>query len=437
MKILFLTTYNVTLFHDHFFTRNVAEELAKECKNQNLQFNIATISPRNLTNKDLDYKTKDGEIIHTKLINVNGCNSRDEIVGKIYKYLENEKPDIIHSQMIEGYDIEAAKRLNIPIVNTIHIGGFICPRGGGDGFLRYDDSICHQPIGKDCAKCMSKNLPFPKLTYLLHKSTPHNLKLKLRENLGNKNIFYLTPFLNLVGTPDDKKKFLELAKYSHKICANDKLIELFKINGISENLHLIPHGVKPRKRLPLPSLEDSVKFYFLARVQYSKGLHIIIEAFKDIPKDKYELHIIGDTAYLGKKSEKYFNEIKRIANNINIFFDGRVSNDELENVIKNYHVMIHSAIFHEIYGIAIAESLSMGRPVLATRCGGAEMQVKDGYNGWLINPNDVDEMREKILHIINNKNEIIEFANNAQLPHPIEEYTNSLLNIYQEIKNYK
>lgn len=427
-----MTTYNVTLFHDHFFTRNVAEALSKECKKKDIKFEIATISPRKLTNEELKYQTAEGEIIITKLICVNDCKSREEIVNNICTCLNNEKPDIIHSQMIEGYDIEAAKKLNIPIINTIHIGGFICPRGGGNGFLRYDDSICCQIIGTHCAKCMSKDMPFPSLTYLLHKVTPHNQKLKLRKKLS-KNIIYITPFLNLTGIPEERKKFLELAKYSHKICANEKLIELFNINGVSENLLLLPHGVKPRKKLPLPSLKGPVKFYYLARIQYSKGLHILIDAFKNIPKDLYELHIIGDTNYMGKKEYKYLEELKKKVKNINVFFEGSIPNTLLEEKLQEYHVMIHPTICHEIYGIAIAESLSIGRPVLATRCGGAEMQIKEGYNGWTIQPNNIEDMRNTILHIINNKNEIIEFADNTQLPHSLEDYTYKLLDLYNQI----
>ena len=122
-----------------------------------------------------------------------------------------------------------------------------------------------------------------------------------------------------------------------------------------------------------------------------------------------------------------------MAKDINVFFEGRIPNDKLEDTIKDYHVMIHSAIFLEIYGIAITESLSMGRPVLATRCGGAEMQIKDGVNGWLIPPNDVESMRKAILHILANRKEIMEFGSNAKLPMPLPEYINRLTSLYQDI----
>ena len=433
MKILFFTTYNITLIREHFFTKNVAISLYSESIKINHEIEIVTISSHQPNKNELVYKTPQGDKIENKIIDISKCKNSSEITKNIINYIEKNKPDIIHSQMIEGFDIEAAKFLNIPIVNTVHIGGFICPRGGGNGFLKYDNSICDQPIGKTCEKCMSKNMPLPFFTFLLNKAIPRNFKLKLRNKI-NKNLFYVTPFLNLSFIPEEKKRFINLAKYSHIICANKKLIELCKVNGLNSNLHLLPHGVKIRKRLPLPSLEEPIKFYFLGRIQFSKGLHIIIKALKEIPKNIYELHILGDADYMGKKEEKYFQKLKGCSKNLNIIWHGRVNNEKIEDYIKNFHVMIHPTICHEIYGIAIAESLSMGRPVLATRCGGAEMQIKDNFNGWLINPNDIQDMKKKILSIISNKEDIVKFSKNANLPYSIENYSKSLFELYSKIK---
>lgn len=433
MKILFLTTYDVPLLREHFFTINVITNLIDTVKQTEDEVIISTASSRNLKTSDLEFTHNNNGIkILTHQIKISDPVNPATIVEEFKEYLKKIQPDIIHSQMTEGYDIEAAKSLNIPIVTTIHIGGIICPRGGGEGFLKYDDSICNQPLCKDCSKCMAKNMPFPSITYLLHKATPSSFKLRMKDKL-KKNLFYVTPFLNLTAIPRERKEFIELLRYSHLICANPKLLELLKKIGLKDNLHLLPHGVKAKNKLPLPSLELPVKFYFLGRIQYAKGLHILIKAFKDIPKELYELHIIGHTTFLGKKAEKYYKNIKKEASNINIHYHGRVPNNELEETVKDFHVMIHPAIFHEVYGIAIAESLSMGRPVLATRCGGSEIQVIDNYNGWLVDANNVEEMKNKILHIIKNKDEIIKFSKNCQLPHSLNEYGKKLLELYNDI----
>lgn len=430
MKILFLTTYDVVFCREHFFTREVCLALSDKIKKDyNDELVVATI----ITNEhpDSDFTNNADNSFDYRIINACGLSYEQQVLI-LMDHIRDGAYDIVHSNMTEGIDIDACRRLNIPIATTIHIGGFICPRGGG--FLRYNDKICNEAVGDQCAKCMAKDMPFPRLTYVLHCMIPSKFKIYLAKKLS-RFLFYITPFLRLTTEPIAKRKFVELANYTHIIAADKRLIKILKLNGVDHHVHLLPHGVKQRRQLPMPALKENipVKFYFLGRAEYSKGLHIIINALKDIPNEDYELHVIGDTAHLGKHSKAYLKQIKRRAKNMNVFFEGRVPNDKLENTIKDYHVMIHSAIFLEIYGIAIAESLSMGRPVLATKCGGAEMQIKDGVNGWLIPPNDVESMRKTILHILANRKEIIEFGANAKLPMPLPEYINRLTNLYQDI----
>lgn len=221
--------------------------------------------------------------------------------------------------------------------------------------------------------------------------------------------------------------------YAHVIAANHKLVYLLEKNAIpKENIHLIPHGVKRRDKLPFPAYNGKVKFYYLGRIQYSKGLHVLMESLKGIDKNKYELHIIGD-AEPRRKEQRYYSHIRTLSKDKSVIFHGRLPNERIEEVIQDCHVMVHPTICLEVYGIAIAESLSMGRPVLATKCGGAEMQVEDGYNGWLIDPNSVAEMRNKIIYIINHFDEVRACAKKARLPHSIELYSSELQCAYKKI----
>lgn len=431
MKLLFLTTYNVTIQREHFFTINVWEGLCKQFFQENDEIALATII---IDNQCTESTMIEGECNGKKYykLHYSPSLSDEEKVEEIARFFKYISPNVIHSNMVEVIDVEAAKRCNIPIVLTIHIGGFICPRNGGNGFLKYDDSICNITVGNHCFRCCALDFPLPPLARFLYWIIPSRLRDWAYYKFRNKQIFYLTQFLVKSHELMQRQKAIETYKYATIIAANQRLKDILALNGLTDNVVLLPHGVRPRPRLPFPEVKDVVKFYYLGRIQYAKALHNMLQAFDGIDQSLYELHIIGDAESSGP-SRRYDQRIKKMAVGKNVIFHGRLPNAEIESVIKDMHVMVHPTICMEVYGISIAESLSLGRPVLATRCGGAEMQIQNGVNGWLVEPNDIDALRERIIAIINQREQISTISANCILPHPLTSYSESLQVAYNNL----
>ena len=430
MKLLFLTTYNLTIEREHIFTFNVWNELCKQFDLRNDEISLATIVVDALyTESTITEEACNGKKYYK--LHYSPSLSDEKKVEEIARFFKYMSPDVIHSNMVEVIDVEAAKRCNIPIVLTIHIGGFICPRSGGNGFLKYDDSICNITVDNHCFRCCAQDFPLPLLARLLYALIPNRLSEWLYHKLRGRQIFYLTLFLTKVHEIYVRKKAIETYQYATIIAANQRLKDILALNGLTDNVVLLPHGVRPRPRLPFPEVKDVVKFYYLGRIDYGKGLHNLLRAFEGIENSLYELHIIGDAGTSGP-SRRYDSCIRRMAVGKNVIFHGRLPNEEIESVIKDMHVMIHPAIFVEVYGLTIAESLSIGRPVLATRCGGSEMQIKDGVNGWLVKSNNITALSDKIKEIISHKDELESMSYNCHLPHSLSDYCVGLYDLYQE-----
>ena len=290
-------------------------------------------------------------------------------------------------------------------------------------------------MSKRCARCVCCNLPAPVVSYGLYKLLPDWLADCISSHL-HRNVFYLTPFLMMRQAVADRIRCIKLYKNAAIIAANKKLAGLLALNGLAENVRLIPHGVEERPRLPFPAIGGKVKMFFLGRIQYSKGLHVLLTALEGIDNSKYELHVIGD-AEPARREQRYYRKVLKLAQGKSVVFHGRLPNDKIDAVIRDMHVMVFPTIYLEVYGISVAESLSIGRPVLATRCGGAEMQVQDGVNGWLVEPNSVQELRGKIQSLLDNHAQITAAAGNAHLPHPITDYVERLWNLYNELSEQK
>ena len=73
----------------------------------------------------------------------------------------------------------------------------------------------------------------------------------------------------------------------------------------------------------------------------------------------------------------------------------------------------------------------MGKPVLATRCGGAEMQIEEGINGWLVEPNNAKELAKQI-QIISSRKKLETSQHFKTQLISIESHCNSLYSIYQQ-----
>ena len=57
----------------------------------------------------------------------------------------------------------------------------------------------------------------------------------------------------------------------------------------------------------------------------------------------------------------------------------------------------------EGFGMVAVEGMACSKPVIATKVGGLEEIVIDGYNGLLVEKNNPNDLKEKILELINNE----------------------------------
>lgn len=59
--------------------------------------------------------------------------------------------------------------------------------------------------------------------------------------------------------------------------------------------------------------------------------------------------------------------------------------------------------YHSVSGqMALLESFAMGKAVIATKCWGTEDYIVDGKTGFLVEPGNEIELKEKILYLLNN-----------------------------------
>ena len=327
-------------------------------------------------------------------------------------------PNVIHAHSNECFFVELAHKLFIPVIITAHHGGICCPAGT---LMNADDCICNTTLSHEhCLKCCLANIRTGRSWYPMMRLLSKNSYVQVGKALQK---LPFIPFITPIGGTalSIQNKISEWQTICDKatsiIAPSHAIADAMCRNGLSrDKVMVIPHGIPKNEEIQndCPSKlggrahaegvsilahNGKIRFFYVGRICRVKGLHILLEAFGGIAnRDVAELHIIGGA---GNKSElRYMSELQRRYTSVNIVWHGKVPADKVFDNIKDYDVMVHPAIYLEVFGLNIAEALSMNKPVLVTRCGGAEMQIEDGVNGWLVAPNNVVALRDKMNEIV-------------------------------------
>ena len=98
----------------------------------------------------------------------------------------------------------------------------------------------------------------------------------------------------------------------------------------------------------------------------------------------------------------------------NIIMHGYKDKNEIESILLKTSIGINTS-YTESFGLAVLETFSYGIPCVAfSSAEGLSDFMKDGENGYIIENRNFDEMANKILYLVENKEKRQEFGNNAR-----------------------
>lgn len=317
-----------------------------------------------------------------------------KVLESLLELIKEKSPDVAHIHNI--YPLMSLKiyemlyKTNIPIVQSFHDHrlSLLCPQG--NAFRN----------GEMCTRCFNGNY----LHCILNKCVKSSLALSC--------LYSFTIYLNKRGKITEK--CIDSGIYFNNYMYNN----LRKIGFPIAKLMRKPHFIT--EEIGEPSYKYSKYFIFIGAISRHKGILTLINAFKMIDTD-YHLKILGD----GDLS----NEIQQIANNSkNIEYLGFVEGNDRIELMKNASCTISPSECFETFGLTVLESLACAVPVIAANVGGFPDLVVNGKTGLLFAPGNVEELREKILAIINRPEIAYEMGKNA-----FKMYINN----YSKEKNYE
>ena len=155
-------------------------------------------------------------------------------------------------------------------------------------------------------------------------------------------------------------------------------------------------GDTPQRPDPHP-VNSKFKILFVGRHIERKGIRYLIDAAKYLPRDQFEIRIVG----VGDLTEQLKKQATAIAasNAAEIIFTGKLSPEALANEYKTANVFTLPAIVDskgdtEGLGVVLIEAMELGLPVVASNVGGIPDVVVDGETGILVPEKDPKALAE-------------------------------------------
>ena len=141
------------------------------------------------------------------------------------------------------------------------------------------------------------------------------------------------------------------------------------------------------------------KILFVGRHIERKGICYLIEAAKHLPRDKFEIRIVGvgDLTEQLKQQAALLDERRETKDertqSASIIFTGKLSPEDLANEYKTANVFTLPAIVDhkgdtEGLGVVLIEAMELGLPIVASNVGGIPDVVVDGESGILVPEKD-------------------------------------------------
>ena len=143
-----------------------------------------------------------------------------------------------------------------------------------------------------------------------------------------------------------------------------------------------------------------------------KNIETLIGAFSRIHKQypNFKLVIGGDGP--SKKGLELLVHSSGLSGSV--IFTGKLSLNEAKEVMRDCYVFALPSL-SEGFGRVFIEAMALGKPVIAPRVGGVLEIVRDGENGFLIEPKDAYALSLKLAYLIDNPDAAIRMGEAGQI----------------------
>src|SRR4029453_16294494 len=186
------------------------------------------------------------------------------------------------------------------------------------------------------------------------------------------------------------------------------IVAEFKALGVATGrLDVADYGFRPT--LPSGSTSSTsastrpLRVGYVGTLVWHKGVHVLIDAIRQMPSDQAEVSIFGDTDTF----PDYTAELRAAARGLRVRFMGRFERHRVADIYSQLDVLVVPSLWLENSPLVIHEGFMAGVPVVGARIGGITDLVRDGENGLLYSPKSSSALASALSRLATDRSRLL------------------------------
>lgn len=333
----------------------------------------------------------------------------DAVAAAFGAFLDRFAPDVVHFHHVTCLStrcVHEAKKRGVGVVFTLHDFWLICPRGQR---LRRDLSLCERHDDRDCARCMAHQLPVrggharvAELDARAARMARWPLPRGLAQRLARRPFGGEAAALREIRDRTEEVREM-CAQVDRFVSPSAFLRDRFVEWGLdAARITVADNGfVAPAAVAREPRGDDArLRVVYLGTWIPSKGVHVLLEAFRGVPGDRAVLDVHGYAAPFDGFPD-YEGHLRRLAAGApHVRLHGPYEPEDVPRILARADVLVVPSIWYENSPLTIHEAFLAAVPVVASNHGGMREFVRHGVDGLTFRAGDPRALRAALERLI-------------------------------------
>jgi GT2 family glycosyltransferase/glycosyltransferase involved in cell wall biosynthesis len=336
------------------------------------------------------------------------------------------QPDVLHVHNLLNLSMDLpslARSRGIPTVATLHDFSLVCPSGGQRVHLA-DEHVCHEIDTARCARCFPESPFYRQMVFAQVAGRSGGfgraatVGRALLRRLPATTRFIERAVSRSAGPAISSKgidRRLDAARGVFEavdlfVAPSAALAADFERFGLpAAKLLVSDNGFPTLGHLSRSNGNGRLRLGFVGTLAWHKGVHVLVQAARQLPQERFELRIFGDV----NTFPDYTAVLRAQAQGLSVHFMGAFDNTDAPAVYADIDVLVVPSLWPENSPVVIHEAFMAGVPVVGARVGGIPELVTHGVNGLLYEAYSPSDLAGTLRTLIENPERVGRLAAGA------------------------